>query len=162
MNAKQSTELAPEWANAALAGEGSAAFFAAAGLAPDTVRALEMVACELFENAVKYGAFEGRATISVECTLKRSTASIEVRHAVSGATQRHLRRLDEMVQWIRGFQDPYQAYLERLKHVSQQALAEHESGLGLVRIAYEGRAIVDFVLDRDGMLSVCALHRAGR
>jgi hypothetical protein len=33
-----------------------------------------------------------------------------------------------------------------------------ESGLGLVRIAYEGRSILDFYIDEENMLSVSAVY----
>jgi hypothetical protein len=72
----------------------------------------------------------------------------------------HLRRLDRAVQWIRGFQNPFEAYVEKLKEVSSQSLESNESGLGLVRIAYEGQSILDFFLLDRNVLSVSAVHRS--
>ena len=63
-----------------------------------------------------------------------------------------------MVQWIRGFQDPFEAYLERLKEVSSQSLDHEESGLGLVRIAYEGQSVLDFFVTENHVLAVSAVH----
>jgi hypothetical protein len=63
-----------------------------------------------------------------------------------------------MVQWIRGHQNPFEAYMTRLQEVSGQALDHPESGLGLVRIAYEGQALRDFFVDDQNILAVSAVH----
>ena len=52
-----------------------------------------------------------------------------------------------------------EAYLERMKEVSMQSLDHRESGLGLVRIAYEGHAILDFMVDQTRTLNVSAVRR---
>ena len=69
----------------------------------------------------------------------------------------HLRKLDKTLQWIRGFQDPFQAYVERIKQISRKPFDDEISGLGLVRIAYEGNAILDFFLSEDNQLNVSAV-----
>jgi hypothetical protein len=69
----------------------------------------------------------------------------------------HLKKLDQTIQWIRGYQNPFQAYVERMKEVSVKALDDLESGLGLVRIAYEGKCILDFFVNEENMLAVSAL-----
>jgi hypothetical protein len=64
-----------------------------------------------------------------------------------------------MIQWIRGFQDPFEAYVERMKIVSAQPYSNGESGLGLTRIAYEGRSVIDFYVDEGNVLAVSAVYR---
>ena len=54
----------------------------------------------------------------------------------------------------RGFQDPFQAYVERIKLVSKKPLDDEFSGLGLARISYEGKGIVDFFLGDNNQLNV--------
>ena len=44
--------------------------------------------------------------------------------------------------------------------MSSQSLESSESGLGLVRIAYEGQSILDFFLLETNVLSVSAVHRS--
>ena len=73
------------------------------------------------------------------------------------AAHDHLKRLDRTIQWIRGYQDPFLAYTERIRAVSKRPLRDKESGLGLVRIAYEGKSILDFFLDDDNILNVSAV-----
>ena len=44
-----------------------------------------------------------------------------------------------------------------MKEVSRKPLADEESGLGLVRIAYEGGAILDFFVNEDGMVNISTI-----
>ena len=69
----------------------------------------------------------------------------------------HLRKLDKTLQWIRGFQDPFQAYVQRIRKISRKPLDDEFSGLGLTRIAYEGQAILDFFLTEGNQLNVSAI-----
>jgi hypothetical protein len=69
-----------------------------------------------------------------------------------------MKRLDFIIQWIRSYQAPFQAYLERLKLVAARDLTDDESGLGLVRIAYEGEAVVDFYVDENEDLTISAVY----
>lgn len=128
------------------------------GADDDTATAVAMVGRELAENATKYGSFSHNDTLGVEVDVQRSEIVVKVTNPVHAQADGNLRRLDEMIQWIRGFQDPFEAYLERLKEVSAQRLDSRESGLGLVRIAYEGRSLLDFFVDEAGTLTVSAVH----
>jgi hypothetical protein len=44
-----------------------------------------------------------------------------------------------------------------LKEVAKKPIHDHESGLGLVRIAYEGKSILDFFVAEDNALNVSAI-----
>lgn len=135
------------------------AFLLDHGFTGDVVEALTMVACELTENAVKYGAFGGAdGWIDVEMSIRPSELIIEVQSPVATGDDDAVSRLDYAIQWIRGHQDPFEAYVERLHDVSAQPLASTESGLGLVRIAYEGHSILDFYVDDENMLAVSAVY----
>lgn len=138
-------------------------FLKGEGLDPDAQNALSMVACELAENATKYGHFrEDKETVRVSLEILPSQVTVTVKNPVTQAEAEELAVLDETIQWIRGFQDPFQAYLERLRDVSSQSLSSTESRLGLVRIAYEGQSTLDFYVGADGILVVSATWaRAG-
>ena len=69
-----------------------------------------------------------------------------------------LKKLDDTIQWIRGYQSPFEAYVEKLKQVSAQPYAPGESGLGLARIAYEGQCVLDFYVDETDVLAMSAVH----
>lgn len=124
----------------------------------DVVDAVSMVSSELIENAVKYGTYETRIPdIEFRLKLDESGITIEVKNPVDDSVGKHLQRLDEIVQWIRGYQNPFEVYVKKLREVSAKSLLDNESCLGLVRIAYEGQSILDFYLDQNNILSVSAI-----
>jgi hypothetical protein len=127
------------------------------GLDGDEAYALAMVAQELLENAVKYGA-PGAGPVQLSIQVGPDEVTVEVKSRV-GVDDAHLRRFDATIQWIRGFQDPFEAYVERMKRVFARSLANGESGLGLARIAYEGRCAIDFYVDDTSTLAVSAVYR---
>jgi hypothetical protein len=133
----------------------------ASGLTPDEAYQLAMVAQELLENAVKYGAFAIGEQIGLDLRVAPDDVTVEVKSR-AGVDDANLRRFDQTIQWIRGFQDPFEAYVERLKHVAGEPYASGESGLGLTRIAYEGRCALDFYVDEDNVLAVSAVYRRER
>ncbi len=147
----------PEWDELDAAREQAITFLRGHAFGEATIQATEMVVCELTENATKYGSAD---PVVIAITVQGATVTVEVRSRVTSANDEHVRRLDRAVQWIRGFQNPFEAYVERLKEVSAQSLESSESGLGLVRIAYEGQSILDFFLLETNVLSVSAVHRS--
>ena len=158
---KLNLSVEPIWEEIDRVREASTDFLMENGCEPEVIDAVTMVACELTENAAKYGAFVERKTIEVMVSAGVDTIIVEVKNPVAPGNSDDLVRLDEIIQWIRGFQDPFEAYMERLKEVSVQSLESEESGLGLVRIAYEGQAILDFYVNEEDVLAVSAVHQIG-
>ena len=153
----------PRWEAVDDARRKSIGFLDAGRVSPERIQALSMVVCELLENGLKYGHYQSDDDkLTLEITLTAEDATVEVLNPFDEAARKHLRRLDQTVQWIRGYQDPFQAYIEKLKEVAKKPLDDQESGLGLVRIAYEGRAILDFFVPEEGMLNVSAVARFGQ
>lgn len=150
--------LPPQWEAVKSAWDPCRAALAKAGLSDDETYQLAMVAQELLENAVKYGAFTNGERILLGVLAAEDDVVVEVKSRV-GVDDAHLRRFDRTIQWIRGFQDPFEAYVERMKIVSAQPYSHGESGLGLTRIAYEGRSIIDFYVDEHDVLAVSAVYR---
>jgi hypothetical protein len=133
-------------------------FLVSQGLDNDSVHAFTMVIRELVENSVKYGKFgstQNKVILSIN--ISNNMIIAEVINSVDETVLQHLRKLDKTLQWIRGFQDPFQAYVERIKQISRKPFDDEISGLGLVRIAYEGNAILDFFLSEDNQLNVSAV-----
>jgi hypothetical protein len=150
--------LAPEWDAVKAVWDSCRSMLLGNGLSSDEAYQLSMVAQELLENAVKYGAFRPADDIALGVRVAPDDVTVEVKSRV-GVDQAHLRRFDQRVQWIRGFQDPFEAYVERLKLVAAQPFGNGESGLGLTRIAYEGRCALDFYVDENNILAVSAVYR---
>ena len=149
--------IEPEWDAIKMAWDPCRAMLARVGFGDDETYQLAMVAQELLENAVKHGEFRPGERISFEVAAAADDVTLEVKSRVAG--DGNLRRFDRMVQWIRGFQDPFEAYVSRMKTVSAQPYSNGESGLGLTRIAYEGRCVIDFYVDDDSTLAVSAVYR---
>jgi len=148
----------PQWDRVREAWEPCRSTLVRAGLGEDAAYQLAMVTQELLENAVKYGAFGGAEAIALIVRVGADEITVEVKSR-AGVDDANLRRFDQMIQWIRGFQDPFEAYVERLKLVSARPYAHGESGLGLTRITYEGRCALDFFVDEASVLAVSAVYR---
>ena len=150
----------PEWDAVKAAWDPCRSMLSRYGVGEDESYQLAMVAQELLENAVKYGSFRGGERVALELRVLRDEVTVEVKSRV-GVDDAHLRRFDQTIQWIRGFQDPFEAYVEHMKIVSAQPYSNGESGLGLTRIAYEGRCVLDFYVSDENILAVSAVYRRG-
>ena len=133
-------------------------FFGSHGLSGDVIQSLVMVIGELLENSVKYGCYKVfDSQIQLSISIGKKIITIEVTNPVDDSNLDDLKRLDRMIQWVRGYQDPFEAYIERLKEVAKRPLHDKESGLGIVRVAYEGDVILDFFVSEDNLLTVSAV-----
>lgn len=148
----------PNWEEIEQVRNSSSEFLRSHGFSGDAVNALTMVISELIENGIKYGNFkapENKVILTIH--IGSRVVTVEVVNPMDETAHVHLRRLDRTIQWIRGYQDPFQAYTERIRAVSKRPLRDKESGLGLVRIAYEGKSILDFFVGDDNVLNVSAV-----
>lgn len=157
MAMKKSIEfnVKPNWEEIETVRNESAEFLQSHELADDTVHSLTMIISELIENGIKYGNFKlVENKVGVLINIETNIVTIEVINPVDESAFQHLCRLDKTIQWIRGYQDPFEAYIERIKEVSKKPLYDAESGIGLVRIAYEGKALLDFFVNEHNILNV--------
>src|SRR5207249_2225480 len=103
--------LRPIWEEIDALGIRCMDFLKQEGLDPDSQNALSMVACELAENATKYGHFDGdKEVVRVSLAVQSAHVTVTVSNPVTPKEADELAILDHTVQWIRGFQDPFQAY----------------------------------------------------
>lgn len=160
MNDVLSFSIQPNWHEIARINDQTQAFLRQTDLPETAIDTYTMVICELLENGIKYGS-DGE-NIDVTVIIGDADISIQVDNTVSSDNRPHLAELDRTLQWIRGVQDPYQAYLDRIREISREPMNMARSCLGLVRIAYEGRASIDFILDDNDRLSVSALAPLNR
>ena len=150
----------PDWGEIEKIRNESVDFMQSQELTDDTIHSLSMIISELIENGIKYGNFKiVENKVFVAINIERTTVTIEVLNPVDESSFNHLERLDKTIQWIRGYQDPFEAYIERIKEVSKKPLNDSESGIGLVRIAYEGEAMLDFFLSENNMLNVSVVSK---
>lgn len=151
-------KLVPDWDTVKSIWDDCHRFLTEHGLDQDQAYALSMTAQELLENAVKYGGFTSSSQrVELFIIMDARDVTIEVK-APAHRDPARLKKLDDTIQWIRGYQSPFEAYVEKLKQVSAQPYAPGESGLGLARIAYEGQCVLDFYVDETDVLAMSAVH----
>ncbi len=151
--------IKPTWDELKNVMSGVSDFLISFNLSNDIIHAMVMVSNELAGNAVKYGYFQNEeADISLDLSINKTHITIEVRNPIHESNDYHLQKLDETVQWIRGYQDSFEAYTMKLKELAKSDLSNEESGLGLVRIAYEGESIIDFFVDENNIIAVSAIY----
>lgn len=151
-------EIKPKWDEIEKIRNKSSQFLKSRGFSKDMVQAFTMVISELVENSIKYGKFRSSGNkVLIEILVTANSVIAEVTNPIDKTDLNNLKALDKRIQWIRGFQNPLEAYTERLNEVSKKPLKDESSGLGLVRIAYEGKAILDFFVSDNSLLNVSAL-----
>jgi hypothetical protein len=118
---------------------------------------LAMVAGELLENAVKYGAAPGGGERGLGLSVAGDASSVEV-EVSSPATpgDAHVERLLAELERIRRAPSPQEAYLDAMRRV---ALRSGPGGLGLSRVAHEGGCDLEARVGEDGVLRVRATTR---
>ena len=152
-------ELAPEWDELEPIRLEAGRFLEEHGFSEQVSHSTVMVLSELLENSVKYGSFsDEKDKVSVILELGTDQITVEVSNPIAESTLPHLDILDRTIQWVRGFQDPFEAYVKRLKEISKKPLDDRESGLGIVRIVYEGRVALDFFVSDQDVLTVSAVR----
>jgi len=113
-----------------------------------------MIVSELLENAIKYGKATAQSPVTLEIDIDNRELTVEMKNTILESNRYNLHKLDRTLQWFHSFQSPFEAYMEKLKEISSRDIRDRESGLGLVRIAYEGQGNIDFYLDENDMLCV--------
>lgn len=126
----------------------------AAFLSEDDATSVSMVSSELVENAFKYG------TRSVSYSLRRHQTDLVIEVVSQGGSTEDRARLRERLSWIRSFPTAEQAYLARLEQVAAD-MREGESGMGLVRIAFQGRCELECSEPDPGRVLVRARYQLG-
>lgn len=103
-----------------------------------------MVASELLENAVRYGAFDARHERMVEVVLgvDASQVRIEVASPVHEDSDDY-RALTRTLAWIRGFSTAREAYVARVREIASGEGEPRASRMGLIRIAAEAGGALD-------------------
>ncbi|MGA2762036.1 MAG: ATP-binding protein [Spirochaetia bacterium] len=158
MNPELELRVASDWEEVGKVNQAVGEFLGGCGLPAEAVDKYTMVVCELVENGIKYGHFSGeKDVVQVRVWIANGTVSVLVSNPIGQYTRTYLSELDRTIQWVRGFQAPFEAYIARMKAISREPLDNVKSGLGLVRITYEGQAILDFYLDENDTLSVSAV-----
>jgi hypothetical protein len=117
--------------------------------------AISMTAAELMENAIKYGSAAGnRVRLSIDEAGGVITVEMENRVPEGELAG----RLAERIAWIASFPSAADAYAAAIRRRAEAESGTGESGLGLVRIAFEANCRLS--IERTGpLLTVRARRR---
>lgn len=128
------------------------------GFSDDAVQRQIKILNELVKNGIKYGNFASpEDEITVLIHLDKTTITVEVNNPIDESARNHLKELDKTIQLIRGYQDPFEAYLIKLRETGRCPGTNHNIGMGLVSIAFKEGAILDFFVNEDNILKVFAV-----
>ena len=142
------------------AGQKSINFLKSHGCSDETVNAQVMILKELIKNGIKNGKFTpSKNDITVQLNIAKDSITVEVKNPVDETCLDRLKKLDKTIQFIRGYQDPFEAYMLMRKQTSLMTSCSEANGLGLARIAYERKAMVDFFVSEDKFLILSAIRR---
>ncbi|MCC6645037.1 MAG: sensor histidine kinase [Polyangiaceae bacterium] len=123
----------------------------------DLEDALAMTCAELIENAIKYGH---PSADRVQLTLFDRPDHVVVEVVNTPASDASVAALRSRIEWIASFPTAQDAYFAAIAAVSEKPEGDTGSGLGLVRIAYEGGCKLSCEL-RDELLVTRADHLFG-
>jgi len=154
--------LQPDSDGIQMAGQKSSNFLKSHGLSDETIHTQIMILKELIKNGIKYGKFTpSKNEISVSIHIAENTISVEVMNPVDVTCCERLDELDKTIQFLRGYQNPFQAYMLMKKKAPKYPFRGDADGLDLIKIAYEGKAILDFCVHENNMLNQSAVRRLG-
>ena len=151
--------LKPDGYGIEMAGQKSSIFLKSHGFSDKTVHTQIMIVKQLIKNGIKYGKFTpSENEISVSIHIAENTISVEVMNPVDVTCCERLKELDKTIQFIRGYQDPFEAYMLIKKKAPKYPSCGDANGLDLIKIAYEGKAILDFFVNENNMLNQSAVR----
>jgi len=150
--------LRPEGQEIDRAGETGREFLKSQGFSDEAIHGQISILRELIHNGIRYGKFtpsEDKITALIHLT--ENTIIFEVKNPVDETCFERLKELDKTIRFIRGYQDPFEAYLLKQKEAFQKSGYSETNGLELARIASEGRTILDFFVGEDNILNFYAV-----
>jgi hypothetical protein len=111
----------------------------------DRIAAVTMVTAELLENSFKHG---NRADlVDYELDVRGEEVAITVANSWEKESESKVEAIETAINWIGTFESPLDAYIERMRTIYESEDLE-TSGLGLVRIVYEGQCTLQRDVDR--------------
>jgi hypothetical protein len=150
--------LEPECQDIDMAGDRGSSFLKSHGFSDDMVQVPVMILRQLIKNSIKYGKFTPTANeITVRLQIDKNTYTIEVMNPVDETCSDRLKELDKTIQFILSYQDPYEAYSIKLAEFASHPFNAEANDLSLLKIAYEGGAILDFFVSEDNFLNLSAV-----
>ena len=137
-------------------------FLKSHGLPDSTVQEHTMILNELVKICMKYtNSKPSEIMMTVQIHISENKITVEVSNPIDQIDNNLLDELDKTIQFIRGYQDPFEALI-KMKEVSKNSHLNGSSGIGLARLAYEGKTMLDFFVSEDNMMNMSAVKNIDR
>lgn len=156
MSYKLNKNLSPEWEVIAEIYNEVKESTQQQGLNKRSAEQCAIISAELVENAVQYQNSKNITDqILYSLTIFPSRIEVEVKSSYSSDDEDSLDLLDDLIQWVRGYQNFMEPYSDALKKLFYDM--NTNAPLGIVRSAYHSRSDLDFYLDDDERISISAV-----
>jgi len=124
----------------------------------EAIQNQETIIRELIKNGIKYGSFNPHEyNVTLNIHAENNFVTVEVINPVNEFFFGRLKKLDQMIQFINGFQDPYQAYQIKQMEFFNNPLPDAIDDLILTRVACMGNTKLDFFVDSENFLKLSAV-----
>lgn len=142
-----------------IAGKKISDFLKSHGFSTETVDNQIMVLRELIHSGIQYGKLPASDNeIAIKIIISDETITFEVKNPIDETCVDKLQELDKTIQFIRGYQDPFEPYLIKQREAAQNPGCNDTNGLALAKVAYEGGAILDFFVGDDNFMNLYAVR----
>ena len=130
-------------------------FFESQGLAKKLAHEQVNILIGLMENCLYYsGCISPKDKMSISIFISEDSITTEVSNPIKSLENNKLNKLDKTIQFIRGYQDPFEAYM-----LLQSEYNEGSSELALAKLACESRSLIDFFVSADNIISMSAFRK---
>lgn len=124
------------------------------GLSTETVQEQVVIAEQLLTACLRYsGSNSSIEKTKIQIHLNGAQVTIEVSNPIDDIENKQLEHLDELIQYLRGYQDPFEAFTN-LKNASNNGAP----GISLAEMAYLKQTTLDFFVSEDNMLNLSAVR----
>ena len=138
-----------------IASEKTSHFLKSHGFSHKAVREQIMIVEELIKTCMQYSGIRSlQNKVRVQIEVSKDKIIFEVSSPINGIPKKQLEELDKTIQFIHGYQDPFEAYL-KLKAKSGNG----SNGLALAKLSHEGKTTIDFFVSEDNIINMSAVRR---
>ena len=136
------------------ANEKTAEFLNSQGLPGKLVHEQITILKELHKICLRYSSCKSQQrNMTVQIHIQGDKITIEVSYPINGIQNKQLEELDKIIQFIRGYQDSFEAYFKMKENSIKSS-----NGLALAKLAYEGKTTLDFFVSEQNMMNMVAVR----
>jgi hypothetical protein len=135
-------------------------FMKSHGVSDCAVHAQFRIIRELIKIGIKYGNFLfADIELTVNVQVDKNTIMAEINSPIKESNFERFKELDKIIQFIRGYHDPFEAFMITQKKASINYPQGDSNALELSKLAYEEKVILDFFISEDNILQISATRR---